>query len=120
MKILKGMKLSRALTFFAFFICTQASLQALPSPAKQYQPLYAKVVEQRLVSRSGERGLWKGRVQGNGEVSLFLQFLDKASVKSTRYMGSIRLKNKSSSFSFSSPMPAGASNWKIIALARET
>lgn len=106
---------------------TRAPAAATPSPAADPRAraalkrptagAYAQIVK-KSYQRSGAQGWWRGTVKGNGEVHLQLDILRNGLVESTRYMGNVVLKNKSTWFSFKSPLPHGQGwSWEIRASA---
>lgn len=78
---------------------------------------YAEIVK-KSYQKSGSQGWWRGTVKGNGQVHLQLEILRHGAIESTRYMGHVVLKNKSTWFSFKSPLPRGQGwSWDIRAYA---
>ena len=87
---------------------------ALPAPSPD---AYAEIVR-KSYQRAGSQGWWRGTVKGNGQVHLQLDILRNGVIESTRYMGNVLLKNKSTWFSFKSPLPRGQGwSWNIRAFA---
>lgn len=79
---------------------------------------YAKIREQSLFKLPGNMGNWKGSVEGNGQVHLNLRIYRNGSIESTRYMGSVPLKNNDTTFSFKTVLPQGKGwTWKVLAFA---
>lgn len=78
---------------------------------------YAQVLK-KSYQRAGNQGWWRGTVKGNGHVHLHLQIVRNGVIESTRYMGSVLLKERSTWFSFKSPLPGGHGwSWNITAIA---
>lgn len=79
-------------------------------------PSFAKVLVKSFKPLPSHEGLWSGRIEGNGVVHLRLVIQRLGVIESTRYMGNVRLQNKSSSFAFKSMQPAGKNwSWDIVA-----
>ena len=101
---------------------SQNSIAASPAPtdprARGSFP-YAQITDQEFERISAEMGRWRGSVKGSGFVELRLLILRSGKVESTRYMGHLKLKDKSSTFRFHSPMPKGSGwSWRIDTRAR--
>jgi hypothetical protein len=79
--------------------------------------LFAEVTTQTY-RPAGMQGWWRGTVRGNGRVHLNLQILRNGSIESTRYMGNVFLRGKSTWFSFKGPVPRGDGwSWNVVASA---
>jgi len=78
---------------------------------------YAEIVK-KSDQKAGNQGWWRGTVRGKGQIHLQLQILRNGLVESTRYMGNVFLKDKSTWFSFKSALPSGKGwSWDIQAFA---
>lgn len=85
-----------------------ARISALRAAARPHR--YAKVLQNNFSYDGKKRGVWTGRVEGNGTIHLRLHLVSDGK-KETRYMGNIQLAHKSTSFRFESSVPE-SSAWK--------
>ena len=61
-------------------------------------------------------GVWRGRVAGDGQVALWLHLTTPNQPEEKLYMGSIGLKDSSSSFAYRAVLPKSSDwDWKITA-----
>lgn len=79
-----------------------------PSQSSKY---FAKVLQHNFQRISKNEGLWTGKVHGNGNVQLQLQWYKSGVLHSSQPVGNIVLRNKTSSFGLRSAVPKGE-NWK--------
>ncbi len=80
--------------------------------------LFARIVKQEFLKQRGGDGLWKGIVEGNGEVTLHLIIEKGGIMLSSWKMGSVLLsRSRPSSFAFRTRAPDGG-DWKWRVLAR--
>ena len=110
--------------------------KSLPTPVllPQAPPvtgeIYARVLEKSFLGPAPKQaprrkgyvptGVWKGLVEGNGMVHLFLEILRDDSVEERRFMGNVLLRDKSTTFAFVSPLPKGNNwSWRVAALAKK-
>jgi hypothetical protein len=76
----------------------------------------AKISAATLKRLDAKYALWRGRVAGDGLTHLELHLSRQGNLVEKRYMGSVYLKNKSTTFQFKSYLPKGEKlEWKIIA-----
>lgn len=110
----------------AFFQLGPAASSPRPGGRAQYSSAraYARVVSQSFEptprTRRGQTrdGHWYGVLEGNGSIEVFLEFSRGKTVLERRFMGKIALKNKKTTYSFISAMPAQSGwQWRIIAEA---
>lgn len=82
---------------------------------------YAEVVKQTMSPLANSIGQWRGTLRGNGVVHLRLLWYRNGLLSSTRYMGTVKLVNKVTSFAFRSSFPHGSGwTWKVAAYATKT
>ncbi|MBX7143162.1 MAG: hypothetical protein K1X79_01805 [Oligoflexia bacterium] len=98
----------------------------LPAPIEAEQPrfsfdrskLYARVIShsfQRLNSREGK---WQGKIEGNGEVHLVLEWFEAEALMERNAMGSVTLKDSATSFGFRTALPRESNwTWRLSAYA---
>lgn len=86
---------------------------------------FARVLEKSFYRRvSGGRrpipqGVWAGRLEGNGNVDLYLEVTRGGELDERRYMGGLFLDNRSTSFKFVSSLPKGSDwAWSIVTIAQ--
>ena len=95
-------------------------IQGIPPRSDIYEgtALFARIVRQEFLQQRGGDGLWKGVVEGNGEVTLHL-IIERGGVTHSRWkMGSVVLsRSRPSSFAFRTKAPSGG-DWKWRVLAR--
>lgn len=115
--------------------CCLISTQALAEHSKRAMPRLfytikrpkvktpnpqAKIINMSFQRTSPERGIWRGAVKGNGEISLFLQIFENGALYSTRYIGHVqqKLNERPTPFKFISAVPTTRTwTWKITAKA---
>ena len=79
---------------------------------------YGVIKKQTYKRITNITGQWRGIVEGNGTLRLTLQILRNGDVESSRFMGEVALKNKSTSFNFVSAPPKGSDwTWHILVFA---
>jgi hypothetical protein len=96
-----------------------------PAPAIQGE-LYARIVEKSFLGPRSpaskakvSTGVWKGLVEGNGMVHLFLEILRGEAIEERRFMGNVLLRGKSTTFAFVSPLPRGSDwTWRVSAVSK--
>ncbi len=71
--------------------------------------VFGRVVQKNFSYEGKKRGVWYGRVEGNGTIQLRLHLV-AAGKEETRYMGTVALAHKSTSFRFESSVP-GIRDW---------
>lgn len=104
------------LLFGSVTLCA-STVQAASSEASTSRP-HARVLEQRLSQIIENEGVWRGVVYGSGEVHLLLHVRQDGGPETTRYMGSVRLDDKRSTFVFKTPLPEKRRfSWRITARA---
>lgn len=104
---------------------SNSSLRAAPRLNSKSHPFdeikgerFARVVTQDLSKLNRGDGLWKGTVHGNGLVELALRVFRGGNLESTRYMGSVWLRNKTTKFRFRATLPPGKNwRWEVVAWA---
>ncbi|MDC0357630.1 hypothetical protein OAO01_02360 [Oligoflexia bacterium] len=83
---------------------------------KHNKPAVGKVLTQSYRRISKRQGLWKGRINGKGDIRLRLLIFRNGALESTRYMGNVYLTptDNSISFNFRSSLPRGSNwSWKV-------
>ena len=77
-------------------------------------PLYAEITNSAYQPISDGDGKWTGKVRGNGEVALTLQFLKDGKIHLERPMGGTILVDDETTFSFITALPkASECIWNI-------
>lgn len=91
-------------------------VRAQPRTSVHQPNLFAEITESRFERITHRDGVWKGKVRGNGIVHLHLEILRKGLSEAVRYMGSVPLANKSTTFAFRAVAPTGRDwSWRILA-----
>lgn len=81
-------------------------------------PLFAEVTDSSFQSLPDGDGKWSGKVRGNGEVALTLQFLRDGKIDTERPMGGTLLIDDETTFSFITALPREKGwSWNIVASA---
>jgi hypothetical protein len=106
---------------------------ALSSTLKLTSPsvtgeLYARVLKNSFLGPGARAsrakvatGTWKGLVEGNGMIHLFLEILRGEAVEERRFMGNVLLHGKSTTFAFVSPLPQGKDwTWRVSAISKNS
>lgn len=104
---------------------SRGSASRLSSPSVSGE-LYAKVLENSFLGPGARApkakittGTWKGLVEGNGMVHLFLEILRGEAVEERRFMGNVLLHGKATTFAFVSPLPHGKDwTWRVSAISK--
>lgn len=80
--------------------------------------LYARVISHSFQKLSPREGQWRGKIEGNGEVHLVLEWFDSDALVERSAMGSVTLKASSTSFGFRTALPRSPLwTWKLSAYA---
>ena len=75
----------------------------------------ARIVSQTFVRTASRQGIWKGVVEGDGDIHLHLHILRGGKTETVWYMGHVKLARKSSSFKFVTVAPKGNDwSWVIV------
>ena len=99
-------------------------ISALAAPSPSYRDTTrasanlrsAQVFKANLSPISPKEGIWRGRVQGMGNIALALEILRSGRVVERRSMGKVRLNGESTWFAYRSWLPSGSNwSWKVIA-----
>lgn len=96
----------------------QAPSSRLPKISSKSASPYARVISHTFSRTSSAEGVWKGVIEGNGEVQLELQMVRNGKVEVTWYMGHVKLENNATSFKFVTVPPTGPGwSYKVVAYA---
>ncbi|NMC62139.1 MAG: hypothetical protein GYA55_03130 [SAR324 cluster bacterium] len=90
-----------------------SSTRARWSPKKGRSGEEARVFEDSFERVSITEGLWKGRVAGDGKITLKLYIFKEGRILETRHIGSVELNNESTYFAFKSSLPRDR-NWTWV------
>ena len=92
------------------------TLRITRAPTTPYA--FARVISQSLESGQHGDGLWRGIVEGNGQIHLKLLIRRDGLLETSSYMGNIHLNNKRTTFQIRTPMPTGNNwRWEVVAYA---
>ena len=79
---------------------------------------YAEVTEAKFTPLNTTEGKWKGKIKGNGKVSLKLLIIREGTPDMERPMGATYLRDQETTFAFISALPPGRNwKWEITAAA---
>lgn len=79
---------------------------------------FVKILNISFSKINGQRGLWRGRLRGNGTIEPELQIFRGSELESSRAMGTVVLIEQETPFTFNSALPSGANwSWRIVAQA---
>jgi hypothetical protein len=80
---------------------------------------YVKILGTSLFKMSSRRGIWSGRLRGNGTIEPELLIFRGSELESSRAMGAVVLIEQETPFTFNSALPSGVDwSWRIVAKAR--
>jgi hypothetical protein len=93
------------------------TVRTKPSAPPSATP-YVEIMTTSFLQVSAQRGIWRGRLRGNGVILPELQIFRGVQLESSRAMGSVVLIEQETPFTFNSALPSGKGwTWRIVAQA---
>jgi hypothetical protein len=88
--------------------------------ARSSSTAFARVLSQVGKRIGRQEGHWQGKVEGNGQVQILIEWFRDGTFQHAVPLGSVTLQNRSTNFGFRTSWPEGNGwTWKVSATAKD-